>query len=143
VVGRPSTPGTRSERLFLALCIAVPDAGEAALSHGEVQLLFGSEALRRAARHLRGHTHMPLSDLPADDEPFARVMAGLVALAGRVPTPSADRLEHARLVLDVERLERAILRARAEGEGTSELAREREQARAAYREVVSRLEETL
>jgi hypothetical protein len=70
-------------------------------------------------------------------------MAGLVDLAGRVPNPNADRLEHARLVLDVERLERAILRARAEGEGTSELAREREQARAAYREVVSRLEETL
>jgi DNA primase len=142
-VARPATPGTRSERLFLALCIAVPDAGEAALGHGEVQLLFGSEALRRAARHLRGHAHMPLSDLPADDEPFARMMAGLVDLAGRVPNPNADRLEHARLVLDVERLERAILRARAEGEGTSELAREREQARAAYREVVSRLEETL
>ena len=71
------------------------------------------------------------------------MVAGLVQLAGRVLTPSADRLEHARLVLDLERLERAILRARAEGEGTSELAREREQTRDAYRDVVSRLEGTL
>jgi DNA primase len=139
----PSAPGTRSERLFLALCIAVPDAGERALGEGEAQLLFGSEALRRVARHLRGRTRTPLSDLPVDDEPFARVVAGLVELAGRVLTPSADRLEHARLVLDLERLERAILRARAEGEGTNELAREREQAREAYRDVVSRLEGTL
>jgi DNA primase len=138
-----SAPGTRSERLFLALCIAVPDAGERALGEGEAQLLFGSEALRRVARHLRGRTRTPLSDLPVDDEPFARVVAGLVQLAGRVLTPSADRLEHARLVLDLERLERAILRARAEGEGTNELARERELARAAYRDVVSRLETTL
>jgi DNA primase len=139
----PSAPGTRSERLFLALCIAVPDAGERALGQGEAQLLFGSEALRRVARHLRGRTRTPLSDLPVDDEPFARVVAGLVQLAGRVLTPNADRLEHARLVLDLERLERAILRARAEGEGTNELAREREQAREAYRDVVSRLEGTL
>jgi DNA primase len=139
----PPAPGTRSERLFLALCIAVPDAGERALGEGEAQLLFGSEALRRVARHLRGRTHTPLSDLPVDDEPFARVVAGLVQLAGRVLTPNADRLEHARLVLDLDRLERAILRARAEGEGTNELAREREQAREAYRDVVSRLEGTL
>ena len=54
-----ATPGTRSERLFLALCIAVPDAGERALGEGEAQLLFGSEVLRRVARHLRGRARTP------------------------------------------------------------------------------------
>jgi DNA primase len=139
----PVNPGARSERLFLALCIAVPDAGEATLAGQFVERLLTSEALRRAARHLRGRCRAPLSDLPADDEPFARVMAGLVDLAGRVPTPGPDRLEHARLLLELDRLERAILRARAGGEGIAELAREREAAREAYRQVVSRLEGTM
>ena len=139
----PVTPGTRSERWFLAMCIAVPDAGAAALEPGDAELLLSSEPLRRAARQLRGRTRTPLTDLPGDDEPFAKIMAALVDLAGRVPEPSPDRLEHARLVLDLERLERLVLRARAEGAGTSELAQERERARDAYRAVVSRLEGTV
>ena len=61
--------------------------------------------------------------------------------AGRVPDPSPDRLEHARLVLELERVERAIIRARTEGSGSSELAREREVLRDAYRAVVARLED--
>jgi hypothetical protein len=40
-------------------------------------------------------------------------------------------------------VERAIIRARSEGSGSSELAREREPLREAYRAVVARLEETL
>jgi DNA primase len=140
---RDPTPGGRPERLFLALCIAVPDAGERALNGDGAERLLTSEALRRAAGHLRGRTRTPLSDLPAEDETFARVISGLVELAGRVPDPTPDRLEHARLLLELERLERGILRARAEGAGTSELARERELAREAYRQVVSRLEGTL
>ncbi len=139
----PVAPGTRSERWFLAMCIAVPDVGATALAPGDAELLLSSEPLRRAARQLRGHTRSPLTDLPADDEPFAKVMAALVDLSGRVPDPSPDRLEHARLVLELERLERLVLRARAEGVGTSELARERERARDAYRAVVSRLEGTV
>jgi DNA primase len=140
---RPAVAGPQKERLFLALCIAVPDAGEAVLGGEWVERSLTAETLRRAARHLRGRCRTPLTDLPGDDEPFARVMAGLVELAGRVPTPSRDRLEHARLLLELERLERGILRARAAGEGTGELAREREQTRDAYRAVVSKLEETL
>jgi DNA primase len=135
--------GPQKERLLLALCIAVPDAGEATLGGQWVERSLTSESMRRAARHLRGRCRTPLTDLPPDDEPFARVMAGLVELAGRVPTPSPDRLEHARLLLEVERLDRAILRARAAGEGTSELARERETIREALHGVVSRLEATL
>ena len=140
--GAPS-PGSRSERLFLALCIAVPEAGTAALAPPESELVLGSETLRRVARQLRGRVATPLTDLPDGDEDLARVIAGLVALAGRVPDPSPDRLEHARLLLELERLERGILRARSAGEGTNELARERETVRDAFRAVVSRLEATL
>jgi DNA primase len=140
---RGAGPGSQAERLFLALSIAVPDAGTTALGGERIESLFTSHTLRQAAAHLRTRTRAPLSELPADDEEFARVMSGLVELAGRVPDPSPDRLEHARLVLELERLERALLRARAEGEGTNEIAREREAVRTQLHEVVSRLEETL
>ncbi|HET9123710.1 MAG TPA: DNA primase [Solirubrobacteraceae bacterium] len=140
---RGSAPGTQAERIFLALCIAMPDAGTAALAGEGLEALFTSHTLRQAALHLRSRTRAPLSELPAEDEEFARVMSGLVELAGRVPDPSADRLEHARLVLVLDRLERALLRARAEGEGTSEIAQEREGIRSQLHEVVSRLEGTL
>jgi DNA primase len=133
----------RSERLFLALCLAVPDAGARALAEIRPDELLTSSALRRAAAHLAAHTRAPLSDLPAEDDEFARTISGLVDLAGRVPDPSADRLEHTRLVLELERLERAIIRARAAGAGTSELAREREIVRERMRAVVARLEGTL
>ncbi|HLI58473.1 MAG TPA: DNA primase [Solirubrobacteraceae bacterium] len=140
---RASAPGSQRERLFLALCIALPEAGATVLGGERMEALFTSHTLRQAAVHLRTRTRAPLSELPADDEEFARVMSGLVELAGRVPDPSPDRLEHARLVLELDRLERALLRARAEGEGTSEIARRREAVRAQLHEVVSRLEGTL
>ena len=85
----------------------------------------------------------PLAGLPADDDDFARTMSGLVDLAGRVPDPSPDRLEHARLILELERLDRAIIRARHEGAGTSQLARDREAVRESMRTVVARMERTL
>jgi DNA primase len=134
---------TRGERLFLALCLAVPDVGARILADLDIDEILTSTTLRRAARHLAAHLRAPLSDLPADDEEFARTISGLVELAGRVPDPSADRLEHARLILDLDRLERAIIRARADGVGTSDLARQRELVRDAMREAVARLEKTL
>jgi DNA primase len=133
----------RSERLFLGLCIAVPDEGARALQQIDVDELLTSTALRRAARHLAEHARAPLADLPADDDEFARTMSGLVDLAGRVPDPSPDRLEHARLILELERLDRAIIRARHDGAGTSQLARDREAVRESMRTVVARLERTL
>jgi DNA primase len=139
----PGGSTARSERLFLALCLAVPDRGAALLSQVDVDALLTSGVMRRAARHLGAHLAAPLADLPADDDEFARVIGGLVDLAGRVPDPSADRLEHTRLILELDRLERAIIRARAEGEGTSELARQREGVREEMRGVVARLETTM
>ncbi len=142
VAGGPGH-AARSERLFLALCLAVPDVGARLLGEIDIDDLLTSTALRRAARHLAQHVRSPLSDLPEDDEEFARTISGLVELAGRVPDPSADRLEHARLILDLDRLDRAIIRARSDGAGTSDLARRREDVRDAMRAAVARLEKTM
>jgi DNA primase len=138
---------SRPERMFLALCIALPDLGARTLAAIEPDELLTSTQLRRAARHLAdGHTQSPLADLESDDEEFARLMAGLVQLAARIPDPTADRLEHARLVLERDRLDRAILRARGQAGAdagtavTGTLAREREAVRDSIRAVGARLE---
>jgi DNA primase len=148
-----ATPGTslprldqegKAERMFLANCIAVPAAGSEALAAGDLDQLLTNEPMRRAARHLAPRCEAPLSDLPADDELLALVVADLVALAGRVPDVSAHRVEHARLVLERARLDREIRRARAEGRmDISRLAGEREQVLAKVRDVVAGLEKTV
>jgi len=140
---RALSQATRSERIFLALCIALPEPGAAALRGLDFDQLLTSEPTRHAARHLQQRTAIPLTDLPPDDEDFARLIAGLVGLAGRVPDPSPARLEHARLVLERDRLDRAIIRARGESASTGELAHERERIREQIRAVVARLEKTL
>jgi DNA primase len=137
---RELDPGPRSERLFLALCLAMPDRGQAVLASIDPEEILTSGSLRRAARHLDGRMGAPLSDLPAEDEAFAKLMSGLVELSGRVPDPSPDRLEHARLVLERDRLDRAIIRVRGQGAGTAELARQREVIRDAIRAVGANLE---
>jgi DNA primase len=133
--------GLRAERAFLALCIAMPDAGAAALSSIDPDQLLTSETFRRAARHLAGRTKTPLADLPNDDEELPRVVADLVARAGRGGDVSAERLEHARLVLELGRIDRAIRRARGErGMDIGGLARERERVLEAIRGVGSKLD---
>jgi len=133
--------GERSERAFLALCIALPDAGARKLFAIDLDRLITSELLRRAARHIAGRTRSPLADLPPGDEPLARTVAALVEEAGRAGRVSEDELEHARLVLERTRLDRAIRRARAEGATEiPELARERETVREQIRQMVAKLE---
>jgi DNA primase len=137
----PIDQAARAERTFLALCVALPEAGARTLFEVDPEQLITSEALRRAARHLAGRTESPLADLPGDDDQLARTMADLVARAGRAGRVSEDQLLHARLVLERARLERAIRRARAEGtSGTGELAREREAVLEKIRQVVANLE---
>jgi DNA primase len=136
--------GLRAERAFLALCVALPDAGARTLFEIDPEQLITSDAMRRAARHIVGRTHSPLADLPPGDEPLARTVADLVARAGRAGHVTADQLVHARLVLERARLERAIRRARAQGApGTGDLARQREAVMERIREVVARLERAL
>ncbi len=133
--------GARSERTFLALCLSLPDAGARVLFEIDPDRLITSEPLRRAARHIAGRTNAPLADLPPGDELLARTVAGLVEEAGRRGRVSEDELTHARLVLELDRLERAIRRARAEGATEiPELARERETVREQIHHVAARLE---
>jgi DNA primase len=133
--------GMRQEQTFLALCIAVPQAGARKLFEIDIDALITSGLLRRAARHIAGRPDSPLADLPASDDALARTVAALVAEAGQRGQVSEDELEHARLVLDEARLDRAIRRATTDGgAGVPELAREREAVRSARRAVTTRLE---
>jgi DNA primase len=149
---RPAAPaaprggddGPRAERTFLVLCIALPDAGRAALARVEPEQLLTSEVLRRAAKHIASHTDAPLADLAGDDEQLARVVAELVSRARRMPDVSETRLQHALLVLERDRLDRAIRRARVQGGAdTGALAREREEVLEQIHQVVGRLEEVV
>jgi DNA primase len=142
---RPDPPALdrslRAERAFLALCIAVPQAGEDALTASDPDELLTSALLRRAAGHLRGRTNAPLSELPADDQELARVIADLVELAGRADADGVQRLEHARLLLERDRLDRAIRRARVQGRpDATTLGREREVVLEQLGRAVARLE---
>jgi DNA primase len=133
--------GVRAERSFLVLCISLPRDGEKMLDSIDPEQLLTSEPLRRAARHLTGRAASPLAELPPEDEQLATTVADLVARAGRAGQVSLDQLEHARLVLELGRTERAIRRARAAGaSGINDLAREREQVREQMRAVTSRME---
>ncbi len=145
-MGGPGVPvpldhTARGERMFLMLCIAVPHAGAEALASIDPDALFTSESMRRAARHLTGRTEAPLANLPPDDEALALTIADLVDLAGRTPDPSLERLTHAKLVLELGRIDRSIRRARADrGTEFGPLAREREEVLAAIRDLSGRIE---
>lgn len=142
---RPSVDtGARAERTFLALCIALPEPGRTALAAIDAQELMTSDLFRRAAGHIAARTDRPLSDLPPDDEELAHVVADLVARAGRMPDVDEARLEHARLVLELGRVDRAIRRARVEADSDiAGLAREREEVLEGIRRVVGQLEEAV
>jgi DNA primase len=145
VPGPPPAPVidevVRTEREFLMLCVSLPADGERVLVSIDPEQLLTTEPLRRAAGHLVGRLASPLADLPRDDEQLATTVADLVARAGSAGPVSVEELEHARLLLELGRIERAIRRAR--GAGSSEipdLAREREQIREQIRAVTGRME---
>ena len=142
--GTPQRPpldrGARNEQTFLALCVALPQAGARMLFEIDPEQLITSELLRRAARHIAGRTDAPLADLPAGDDELARVVAALVEEAGRRGRVSEDELEHARLLLERDRLDRAIRRARVEGQAGLELASERKAVLERLHAVLTRLE---
>jgi len=135
-VARRSGLGPRPERTFLALCIALPEPGAAMLEAIDPEELLTSEVLRRAARHLRGCTATPMTELPTEDDELAHVVSALVSQAGRLPDVRLERLEHNRLMLEYDRLGREILRARAGGAGSaSQLGAERERISEAMRQI--------
>lgn len=121
-----------TERAFLALCIAAPEAGAQALRGIDVQEDFSSDLLRRAARRLReGDLTAPMSDPPGtegsleDDPELGRLLAELIVQAGSEQA-NPGMLEVQRLQLELARLERGIQRSRgSEGADIAAMAKER------------------
>jgi len=143
-VSVPIDPAVRTERGFLVLCVAMPEAGRRALQSIDPEQHLTSERLRRAARHLAGQTEMPLSGLSPEDVELSLLMADLVARAGRAGQVTTEQLEQQRLLLERARLERAIRRAREEGgPGIGDLAREREHVMGEIRAIDARMEKAV
>jgi DNA primase len=120
-----------TERAFLALCIATPAHGGLALEEVEIDGVFTSELLRRAARHLHeGHLAEPLKDVDAEDRELVSLLAELTVEAGRWPVSESrakpPMLEVQQLQLKLAWIDRRIHAARAQGAGeVSDLARAR------------------
>jgi DNA primase len=121
-----------AERAFLALCIAAPEDGEAALAGLSVEEHFSNALTRRAAHRLReGWLREPLGGFDdasggtAGDGELERLLAELVVQAGGERAEPA-MLEVQRLQLELARIDRQIQRARGEqGGAVSELAGQR------------------
>jgi DNA primase len=133
------------ERAFLALCIAAPEAGGAALASVSIDEDFSSELLRRAARHLLGDGVLadPMGrDLDEDPE-LKGLLAELIVEAGR-EAPRAAMLEVQRLQLELARMERGIQRAKGrEDSDVSALAHRRAELKLEFDRAYTRvLEET-
>jgi DNA primase len=117
----------QSERAFLAYCLALPEEGEERLAAADLDELFSAPETRRAAEYLRGRLRSPAGELPAGDEPLARLVAELVIRAGELEATPA-KLELEALQLDLHNLDRRIATARTEGhERIRDLAAERQQ----------------
>lgn len=120
-----------TERAFLAQCIAAPAHGTAALAEIDVDALFTSELLRRAARHLlQTPLQEPLKGVDDEDRELVSLLAELIVEAGRWPvaegTNTPPMLEVQQLQLQLAAIDRRIHAARAQGTGeVSELARQR------------------
>ncbi|MGH2844198.1 MAG: DNA primase, partial [Solirubrobacteraceae bacterium] len=132
--------GPRIERDLLAMCMAAPDAGAALLARIDPEELLTDDLMRRAARLLT--TQLPASpEAPEDDPELEVVFADLIDRAARGRPVSADELEHARLVLERDRLTRAVSYLRTHGgPGLLALSLELQKVLDAIRAVVARLE---
>jgi DNA primase len=118
-----------TERAFLALCIATPQYGEPALAEVDLDGVFTSELMRRAAEHLKaGYLAEPLKDVDAEDRELVSLLAELTVEAGRWPVSARSTkppmLEVQQLQLQLAWIDRRIHTARAQGVGeVSDLAK--------------------
>ncbi|HEY5287216.1 MAG TPA: DNA primase [Solirubrobacteraceae bacterium] len=118
-----------TERAFLALCISTPQYGEPALAEVDLDGVFTSELMRRAAAHLKAeHLGEPLKDVDAEDRELVGLLAELTVEAGRWPVSARSTkppmLEVQQLQLQLAWIDRRIHTARAQGVGeVSDLAR--------------------
>jgi DNA primase len=118
-----------TERAFLALCIATPAHGQRSLEEVDLDGVFTSELLRRAAEHLKdGNLGEPLKGVDAEDRELVGLLAELTVEAGRWPVSEHSTkpamLEVQQLQLQLASIDRRIHAARAQGIGeVSDLAR--------------------
>ncbi|HEX3615782.1 MAG TPA: DNA primase [Solirubrobacteraceae bacterium] len=143
VVSAPRRQRPEPERSFLAMCVAAPDIGAAALARIDPEVLLLDDVLRRAARFLSTHLPGDLPDPPGDDPELIFVLDDLRARAGRGRHVSVDELEHARLVLERDRLQREIRYLREHGGAGGTLAKlsaEQQDVLSTIKTIVTRLE---
>jgi DNA primase len=128
----------RSERDFLAQCLALPAAGRAALAAVDVETAFTSNLARRAALHLREHLDAPGERLAEGDDELAALIAELAVRAGK-QTPSRAALEAETLKLELAHVDRQIAAARSSGSGdVAALAGRREELKLAVDGAIDR-----
>ncbi len=111
----PLSRRERTERAFLAFCVALPDLGAPALAALDLDADLTTPVGRRAAEHLRAHLAAPTEGLPDDDPELAALVYEISVRAAAPVTPA--RFEIERLQLALARLEREIRVARGAGEG--------------------------
>ncbi len=127
----PDQPA-QAERAFLLACLAAAGEGSRALAEVDDEA-FSDPALRRAAAHLRVHLREPGEGLPEDDAQFVALIAGLVAAAGRIETPTAQAVRGQLAHLQIAALDRRIAEARsARAGGVADLRRRRDELVASY-----------
>ncbi len=154
-VGGGAELGVKTERDYLAMCLAGGEAGRAELSRIDPDQLFTSAVLRRAVRRLTGQMEIspgvvaiapedPSAGPSVSDEQVSRAIDDLESRAARAShTVVAEELEHARLLLELARVERQLQSAKAAGAGAFDIAWQRDQVREALRQVIAKLERPL
>jgi DNA primase len=105
----PLDAAAKSERTFLAMCLAQPHAGREYIDRLE-RGHFSSEGMRRVHEHLASHFDNPLGALPEDNPALAAEISGVVSLSEEEPA-SDEVLQLCYLQLELRRVERALRRA--------------------------------
>ncbi|MDQ3409634.1 MAG: toprim domain-containing protein, partial [Actinomycetota bacterium] len=131
-------PRERSERAFLAYCIALPGPGREALAELDLEHELAFPGPRRAAQHLRDHLDRPTSGVPEDDEELARLLGELAVRAEALEATPAG-LEAQRLQLALARASRDLAAARAAGGSVAKLAHHRDQLKVRFDVAVQRM----
>ncbi len=122
----------QTERSFLALCIALPDEGRALLDRLDIDSIFSSLLLKRAAHYLQDRLESPGAGLADADSELTGLVSELVIRARQVDV-SVATLELEGLQLELARAERRIAAAKSDGADTREIVLERERIQADIR----------
>lgn len=122
------------------MCLAAGEAGRTELARIDPEELLTSAVLRRVARRLAGQLELagggvalapedPAAGDLVSDEQVSVAIDDLERRAARAArdkrSVGADELEHARLLLEMARVERQLQRAKLVGEGSLDLANQR------------------